>query len=156
MISVRAKEMIKQARRARGLTDIEVAAKLQISVHEFYDLEQHSDEITSAVPLSLVRALCDLLGLALSNVLIAEGVLSTGKASESARFESEVGARALSAGRVAKQLSLDDVASAIGFDVSAIGVGEVSDAYLESLPIRVLVDWAKFVGAPIDNVLRIT
>ncbi|HZE92913.1 MAG TPA: hypothetical protein VE029_14565, partial [Rhizobacter sp.] len=57
-----------------GLSDVEVAERLGLTVFELGDIEQHDDELETAVSLRTARRLCSLLKLPLEKVL---GIPST-------------------------------------------------------------------------------
>ena len=74
-----ANEVIRRARERLGLTAQEAAARAGLSVHEYGDLEQHADEVVSAVSLATVRRVCKTLNIALTDLLAAESLFTAAK-----------------------------------------------------------------------------
>src|SRR5437899_777466 len=62
-------KIIRDRRLELGLSDVDVADKLGLTVSGLGDIELHDDELETAVPLGTVRRLCSLLGLPLRQVL---------------------------------------------------------------------------------------
>jgi transcriptional regulator with XRE-family HTH domain len=147
----RANEVIRSARERLGLTSEQAAARAGLTVDEYGDLEHHADEVVSAVSLATARRICGLLNITLSELLIAEQLLVPGKAGGTSSGSTRPRHRVAHQMRVAKGASIGDVANAIGFEEAAVRQGESADEYLDALPIRVLFDWARYIGAdPIE------
>jgi transcriptional regulator with XRE-family HTH domain len=142
----RANEVIRRARERLGLTEQEAAARAGLSVDEYGDLEQHADEVVSAVSLATARRVCKTLNIALTELLAAESLLAAAKTTAGVQSPTARPRHKLvQQQRITKGASISDVANAIGFEDAAVKQGESTDDYLESLPIRVLIDWARYV-----------
>jgi DNA-binding XRE family transcriptional regulator len=149
---MRANELVRNAREQQGMTQEEVAVRSRLTIHEYVDIEQHADEIYSALPLAAARRVCSALNLDLSELLAAEQLLSPPTTSTSAQG-GVLRHQLVRDQRIARSASISDVANAIGFDESAVALGESKEVYLESLPIRVLIDWARYLGLDTRSML---
>lgn len=56
-------EAIRHARESKGLSDVEVAARSGLTIHEYGDVESYDDEASSVLTLKQLRSLCSVLGL---------------------------------------------------------------------------------------------
>ena len=143
---IRANEIVRRAREGLGLSEEQAAARAGLTIHEYGDVELHADEFYSALSLAAVRRICSALNIDLPELLAAEQLL-TSRAAGGASARGGVPRHQLIRDyRIARSASIGDVASAIGFQESAVELGESREDYLESLPIRVLIDWARFLG----------
>jgi len=100
----------------------------------------------SAVSLATVRRVCKTLNIALTDLLAAESLFTAAKTIAGVQPPTARPRHKLvQQQRVAKGATISDVANAIGFEDAAVKQGESTDDYLESLPIRVLIDWARYI-----------
>jgi len=54
-------ERIKARRQELGLTDVEVAKQVGLSIHEYGDVEQHAQEVFEVAELRAVKKICEVL-----------------------------------------------------------------------------------------------
>jgi transcriptional regulator with XRE-family HTH domain len=151
---MRANEIVRSARERQGLSEEQVAARSGLTIYEYGDVEQHADEICSAISLAAARRICGALNIDLSELLVAEHLLSLQTAGTSP--QSIVPRHQLIRDhRIARSVSVSDVANAIGFEEAAVVLGESKEDYLETLPIRVLIDWARHLGLDVRSMLAL-
>jgi len=147
---MRAHEMIRQARERAGMTDIEAAARSNLSIYEYGDVESHSDEFISAIPLSAAKAICRGLHLDLAEMIMLEPI---GGSDLRPDWPPDLAGlprtMALRKRRESLGLSIAALADAIGFEDIAIEQAEAEKDYLETLPLQVLADLALRLQLPI-------
>lgn len=129
-----AAKMIRDRRLELGLSDVDVAGKLGLTVSELGDIELHDDVLETVVPLGTVRELCSLLNLPLQQVL----KMSVDKASRFCvgRRPGEVVMRR----REQSGYSRLDLAEKVGFDEATIKSLETVPSFGNTLPIFLLKD----------------
>ena len=64
-----ANKIIEARRKELGLSDMRLAHEMGISIDSYCDIEWHGDEIYSVVQLQRIKKMCDVLRLALFDVL---------------------------------------------------------------------------------------
>lgn len=144
-------DLIRARRTAGGLSQAEMAARCGMTVSAYADIEQHADEVYTAVPVGAVKQLCAALGIGIDEIVKCGPFAGDWRGLEQQRLTHEVAT--LRAQRLAAGLSIADVAEAIGFEESVVLSGEVDRAYLDSLPVDVLAAWAKAIGVGVDALL---
>jgi transcriptional regulator with XRE-family HTH domain len=142
---MRANKLLRQAREQVGLSEVEVASRAGLSIHEYSDLEQHADEFISAISLAKAKALSKVLGCRLEDFL-ADEPLKTGSLAPEDPAVSKP--RLLQKRRVMLRMSESEVADAIGFDENTIKQAESDDKFLDTLPIQVLAELASTLQLP--------
>ena len=150
---MRVNELVRRARESAGLTDVEIAGRVGLSLAEHNDIEQHVDEFATALSLGKARALGAALRLDLWELVKAaipgvdQGASHTGdlRASRSLLIETR---------RLQLGMSQAQLADAIGFDTAAIVQAEKDESFLDTLPIQVLVDVAARLDLPARRLVR--
>ena len=56
-------DRIRRRREALGMSDVEVAQRVGLSMHEYYDVEAYPDEFTDVLHVAEAKRLADVLGL---------------------------------------------------------------------------------------------
>lgn len=138
-------ERIAERRRQLGLSDVEVAERAGLSIHEYGDLEQHAEESFEVVELRRLRAVCDILSLSLAD-LLPEGMLRC-EPSETSISLDERGRNALvEARRKELDLSRQDLGDRLGFPAETVELMEEDPDFLEGWPIGYVLDVARELG----------
>lgn len=135
-------KIIRDRRLELGLSDVDVAEKLRLTVYELGDIELHDDELETTVPLGTVRRLCSLLGLSLRQVLKMP-VGETSSVSEGQRPGEVVRRRREQSG-----YSQLDLAERVGFDEATIKSLEAMPSFGNMLPVFLLKDIEAELGLP--------
>ncbi len=116
---------------ALGKSDVDVALLLGVSAHEYGDIEQHEDELETAVSIRVTCDLCKILDLSWEDVYHIPDV---------ARWLSEPlvpAAQLIEEQIIQLGLSLDDFAETIGFSKDVAGAFARDDARLLYYPLSV-------------------
>jgi transcriptional regulator with XRE-family HTH domain len=148
---MRAHELIRAARESSGLVAGQVARRLDMSAAAYSDVEQHPDEITTNVSLADVKRLCEVLGLDIWTLVVAEFDEQPIRGDNSAGAHRHVLLRTY---REARKASISEVAAAIGFDDETILSGETDDHFIETLPLGVIHAWSRYIGLPVEKLIR--
>lgn len=127
-------QIIRNRRLELGLSDVDVAEKLGVTVSGLGDIELHDDELETAVSLGTVRRLCSLLGLPLQQVL----KMPTGEPSRV--FEEQRPGEVVRQRREQNGYSRLDLAERVGFDEATIESLETTPSFGNTLPIFLLKD----------------
>jgi transcriptional regulator with XRE-family HTH domain len=106
---------IREARLRTGLTDTEVAQRLNMTIHSYWDLEHHDDEAFTVASLANLTALGQILGVAPRFLLLGSGATEV---NQTITF-SDIAARL--AERIATDVeTVEQFGDSIGWDVSAL------------------------------------
>lgn len=131
-------EILKRRRCELGLLDVDAAKASGLTVDQYGDVEQHSDEFRTALTLFEARKVCTALKLRLPDVL---GLPST-EPLTSTRSE------AIRVARLKMNLSVDSLADRIGFESSVVNRIESESDFIDDLPIEVVTDIAVALNIP--------
>lgn len=123
-----------------------------MTLSAYADIEQHADEVYTAISFGSVKQLCAALDIGVDEIVKCGPFASDWRGPEQPKIIHV--ATTLSAQRLAAGLSIADVAEVIGFKESVVLRGEADRAYLDSLPLDVLAAWAKAIGIGVDALLR--
>jgi transcriptional regulator with XRE-family HTH domain len=103
-----------QARREElGFSDVEVAARAGISIHQYSDIERHADEFRTVLTLREARQVCEILELDLLEFLGLDEFINGGEVSEALPKHELIKRRREQLG-----LRIEDIAEHLGFDES--------------------------------------
>lgn len=110
---MRPNEKIKARRLELGLSDVEVARSSGLSIHEYFDIELHANEVLEVTHLRNVRELCVTLKLDAFDLLDLECAFCAGTLflSDYLLPRNKIVERR----RLAKGWSVEDLADRIGF-----------------------------------------
>ena len=137
--------------RARRLflckTDTEIATLAGLSIYEYGDVEQHADEFVTALPLHAARKLCSILELDLLHVV------DCGMAGDAHQKIETFRGAFVREKRLALGLSVNNVAEHIGFSDETVNSIETTPAFLDSLPIQVVLEVADLLSLSADIML---
>lgn len=127
-----------------GLSDLSVAQRAGLSIHEYSDIEGRDDEFTTAIPLETARRVCNALNLNFRALLGLSDMIAT------ADKISDV-VREARTNQGMSQLALGD---AIGFSEETIRSIESSPNFLTTLPIVVVFDLERVLGIERGSLVR--
>ena len=150
---MRTHELIRKAREQLGLSHKQVAERSGLTPATYRDVEQHADDVFTAIELANVRRMCATLGLDIE-MLVSDPALKPFALSTDAIPDcGEARHVLIKRYRESRNVSVAEVADAIGFDEEAVRRAEMSDDYLETLPIAVLNKWAQYIRLPLTKML---
>ena len=138
---------IKQARMACGLTDVELARRLGITIYQYGDIEFHEDELASVVKLSVVRRLCEILKLNAYDLL---EIPKDDACPTDQRRNELIIAQMKNLG-----ISNEELADSIGFEVVAIEEMRADPDFLETWTFDLIKELAEALRLPIQSLLRL-
>jgi transcriptional regulator with XRE-family HTH domain len=138
---------IRAQRLSLGKSDIEIAKRTGLNIHEYGDVEQHADEFTTALPLHAARKLCSVLELDMLHLI------GSGMSGEAHRKTETFRGALIRERRMALGLSVNDMAEHIGFSDDTVNSIETTPKFLDSLPIRVVLEVADLLSLPADIML---
>jgi transcriptional regulator with XRE-family HTH domain len=153
MSRIRAHQRIREARQKAGLSPVDVASGIGLTISEYEDIEQYADEFTSSFSLAKAKALCVFLGLDVVDVVEQELLGGNLPLELPTDFRGLLRKQLLRKRRQSLGLSEAEVADAIGFEHIAIHEAEAHDRFLDTLPIQVLADLAKHLQLPLRHLL---
>jgi transcriptional regulator with XRE-family HTH domain len=136
-------KIIRERRLELGLSDVDVAKKLGLTIHEYGDIEQHDHELIEVVSIGTTHRLCDLLGLSLQQVF---KISSVDEASH--LFDGKRPGELVMQRREQKGYSVSDLAQRVGFDETTIESLETIPSFGNSLPVFLLNDIETELGLP--------
>lgn len=145
-------ERIAERRQQLGLSDIEVAERTGLSIHEYGDLEQHAEEPFEVVPLGRLRAVCDTLKLSLAELLPRE-MLSCERSEASISLHEGRRNAIVEARRKKLELSRQELGDRLGFPAETVKLMEEDPDFLERWPIGYVRDVARELGIPLHVLL---
>jgi transcriptional regulator with XRE-family HTH domain len=125
---------IRNRRMQIGLQAAEVAKSVGLSIHEYTDIEQHTDEFETAISMGTARNVCHVLGLEFRSLL----GLPNSAPNKTASVSDEI-RRA----REKQELSQIQLADRIGFSEETIRSSEDIPGFVDTLPLKVLFDLEK-------------
>ncbi|MDR3385592.1 MAG: helix-turn-helix transcriptional regulator [Rudaea sp.] len=132
---------IKEKRVNLGLTDTHVADYLALPIEWYGDVEQHEEEFETTLPSGTAVRLCEKLGLNMLDLLAIRPGEFTGSKSLGA---SDV----IEHARCAKNISQNELAEHIGFDIKTVEQLESDPRFIGTLPLRVLFDIEACLNLP--------
>ncbi|GJL67547.1 MAG: hypothetical protein NPIRA06_01820 [Nitrospirales bacterium] len=137
---------IKQGRLDCGLSDVELARRLGISIYEYGDIEFHDDELTSVVDLHVVRQLCQMLNIDPFDLL----EISKDNAYADQKRNELIISQMKNLG-----ISNEELADTIGFEVVAIEEMRDDPDFLEKWTFDLIKELAGALQLPIQSLLRL-
>lgn len=147
-------QKIRKRRTELRLSDIVVAEKCGLSIHEYSDVEQHADEIMTAVPLKKVKQICDILSINLLDLLEIQCEYCLGKESYDSEHSLPLN-RLISVTRTSMGISKDELADRLGFFIDAVDEMEEDENYLENWPIDIITNLSNELNLPIQILLGV-
>jgi transcriptional regulator with XRE-family HTH domain len=141
-------------RKELGFTDKEVASQCGLSIHEYYDIELHSDEIFTVTSLRSVKKLCSILKFDFFELFeIPCAFCEENKAfAEEYRLPRN---ELIRKRRDWKGLSAEELGDRIGFHQAEIHKLETDPEHLESWPLSFILELASQLDAPIQVLLAL-
>jgi DNA-binding XRE family transcriptional regulator len=139
-------QVIRRAREALGLEAALCATEVGLSDMHYYDLEAYDHEFFDNISLGTARRLCDLLGLDVLELTAAHvnGTIRERSPATNAMFHSRHAL--ISKTRLGLNLTEESLGDAIGFETITVRQLERTPDFIESLPIRVVVNTAIALG----------
>lgn len=147
-------EKIKLRRKKNGLTDLEVAAQVGLTIHEYCDVEWHPDEIFTVTELREVKKLCEVLQLEFLDLFD----MVCAFCDESKPFPQEYllpRNELLRTTRTRIGLSAEELGDRIGFEEVAIIQMERDPDYLETWSIDLIKALSNETGVPLQVLLNV-
>lgn len=139
MIGQHIGKFIEQKRSALGISDEVFMRALGLSSMELYDLEAYEDELMSVFSLAHARAVSSILGMPIADLLETCGWISNGTDSAATpETRSDMIAKA----QLRCGLTDDELADAIGFDVVVVTKLKMAPSFIETLPLRTILELA--------------
>ena len=140
-------EHIRKRRVVLGLADTEVAKRAGLSIYEYADIEQHADELATALSLKDARHLCEILGLDLLLVLgvpteDVEKMVHLQKRNELIKCK-----------RLELDFTVRDLAEHIGFDEQTVVNLESNPEHIDTLPAEIAMQIADQLKLPASFLL---
>jgi len=150
---MRANERIRDRRIELGLSDVEVARRSGLSIHEYCDAEWHDNELLAVVNLRNLKQLCLVLDLDPFDVLEFKCAFCTGSGylPEYHLPRNEIVRRQ----RLVKGWSVKELGDKIGFYEEVIQHIEIDADYLDSWSANLVKDLAKHLDVPPQVLLGI-
>lgn len=131
-------EILKRRRGELGLSDVDVAEACGLTIEQYGDVEQHTDEFQTALTVLEARRLCAALKLRLPDVLGLPSIEPLKlKRSEAIRMA-----------RLKMNLSVNSFADLIGFESSIADRIEEEADFIDDLPIEVVTNIATVLNIP--------
>jgi transcriptional regulator with XRE-family HTH domain len=140
-------ENIRAKRKLLGKSDIEVAAAIGINIHAYGDVEQHEEEFSTALPLSVARRLCLVLDLNLLQLVGRSTVRESTYEPKMAR------GTLVHQQRSTLGMNLKRVAEHIGFTEATISSIETMPGFLDTLPVQTVLEISDLLSLPPDIML---
>ncbi|MEO8326333.1 MAG: hypothetical protein ABI618_10815 [Nitrospirota bacterium] len=140
-------EKIKQARLSCGLSDVELASDLEITISEYMDIEFHEDELASVVDLHVVRQLCQILHLDAYDLL---GIPKGDTCPTDQKRNELIISKMENLG-----ISNEELADQIGFEVVAIEEMRADPDFFETWTVDLIKELAGALQLPIQSLLRL-
>jgi transcriptional regulator with XRE-family HTH domain len=132
---------IREARDRTGLSESLVADKLGMTLTEYRDVEFHDDEVFVSFSLKHLRALGEVLGLPLHQMLLGPDAEPVGPPTSSDEI-----ARRISALAASQQVSIEELSDSVGWDLEPIlhdpaSLAELNLDGLHDICAAIGVDW---------------
>lgn len=140
-------ETIKQARITCGLSDVELAGRLGITIYEYGDIESYDDELTSVVDLHVVRQLCQTLHIDPFELLEIPK-------DDSCPLDKKRNELIISQMK-SLGISNEELADTLGFEVVAIEEMRGDPDFLETWTFDLIKELAEALRLPIQSLLRL-
>lgn len=132
-------------RKALNLSDSEVARRAGVTIFEYGDIEQHADELTSAISLGRARAICEALQTDIPSAL---GLPTAVSDSNIPRH------KLIARQRQDMRLTVREVGDAIGFSDNVVHSLEAVPQFLDTLPVQVALDLGKCLNIAFSDLTR--
>jgi len=146
-------EKIKNRRLELGFSDKEVADKLSIPIHSYFDIEAHKDEIFLYPELHHVKKLCDILKMDIFSLLDMTCDFCNGNKNYLTEYSYPRNIL-INKKRLELGISEESFGDRIGFSKEAVVSMERDSEYLETWPIDYIKDIADVISVPIQVLLN--
>lgn len=147
-------EKIKARRKELGLTDIEVAKLVELSIYEYGDVEQHAHEIFEVVALQEAKKICIALGFVffeLFDMHCAFCVEGKPHTEDLSLLRNEL----IASRRKKLGLSREELGNRVGFYEVEIENLENNPEHIEAWPIDFIKDLAVIIDVPIQILMDV-
>jgi transcriptional regulator with XRE-family HTH domain len=139
---------VREARERLGLTESEVASRLEIQDSEYWDVEFHDDEAFTSFSVEQLKRLADILGVSLRALFFGDDSNPSGERTSFASITQRLQALAAS-----ERLSTDELSERVGWELEEIltapeSLGELNVAGLRDVCMAIGVDWTTALPAP--------
>jgi transcriptional regulator with XRE-family HTH domain len=146
-----AHQEIRSRREALGLSDVQVAEMVGLSIDEYWDVEQHAHEIFGVTDLGEVRRLCEVLGFDVFQLLGVTCAFC--EQSAQAHDWSLPRNQLIRRQRIALGLSEEELAEEIGFEKRTVQYLEEESEHLEGWSYELIEDLARVLRIPLQVLL---
>lgn len=136
-------EIIKSAREHKGITDVQAAKKIGLSIYEYGDLESYDNEAETVLDLKRLKTLCAILDINLFDMFSLEKPQSSYLSYNLKKRDSIILDR-----RKVLGFTQDELGDEIGFHGCVIQKMESDSNFLESWCLEDVIALAKTLGLP--------
>ena len=139
---------VREARERLGMTESDVAARLDIQDSEYWDVEFHDDEAFTSFSVEQLGRLADILGVSLRALFFGADSSPSGERTTFALITQRLRALATKEG-----LTIDELSERVGWELEEIlaapeSLGELNVAGLRDVCMAVGVDWTTALPMP--------
>ena len=147
-------EKIKARRQEFGLTVVEVAKKVGLSIHDYGDIEMQVNEVFLYPELKYVKKICEVLKFNFFELFDMHcPFCEEGK--QYLKDYSLPRSELIQKRRTEMGLSTSELGDDIGFEESAINDMEKDPNYLETWPIDYIKDLSRVIDVPLQILLNV-
>jgi DNA-binding XRE family transcriptional regulator len=147
-------EKINARRQELGLNDMEVSERIGLSIYEYGDVEQHSDEIFLVTELRYVKKLCKLLNFDFFE-LFDKRCTFCGKTHHYSDEFILPRNKLIHKKREEMGLSAEALGDQIGFEEWLINDMEADPDFLEKWPLKYIKNLSNMINIPFQILLSI-
>jgi len=145
---------IKARREELGLTDVEVAKRVGVSIHDYSDIEVQAKEVFLYPEIRSVKKICEELKVDFLELF----EMQCSFCEEGKKYLEDYSlprSKLVNKRRLEMGLSTAQIGDRVGFEESAINDMENDPNYLETWPIDYIKDLSRILSVPLQVLLNV-